>query len=117
MGSRRSRLITASFCRSRSPASATSRRSTAPWPASRADRTHSMGPILVTGAAGFAGGHLLDLLCNEPAEHDVVAWRRTGTAAAADGKRVRWESVDLLDRTTVASAIDRIRPSFVYHCA
>jgi len=32
-------------------------------------------PTLVTGAAGFAGGHLLDLLRDET-EHEVVAWRR-----------------------------------------
>lgn len=75
-----------------------------------------MGSILVTGAAGFAGGHLLDLLCSQPAKHDVIAWHR-GATPAADRRRVRWESVELLDRTTVASAIDRIRPSVVYHCA
>lgn len=73
------------------------------------------GPILVTGAAGFAGGHLLDLLSR--AEADIVAWRRpTGTPARASS-RLRWEAVDLLDRASVLGSLRRTRPRAVYHCA
>jgi GDP-4-dehydro-6-deoxy-D-mannose reductase len=77
------------------------------------------GTILVTGAAGFAGSHLLDLLTKES---DVVAWRRNGAGprppeAQASPSRVVWESVDLLDRDKVFRAIARLRPSAVYHCA
>lgn len=72
-------------------------------------------PILVTGAAGFAGSHLLDLLSLD--ETDIVAWRRPGHTPARTLPGTRWDAVDLLDAAAVMDAIDRIRPSAVYHCA
>ncbi|HJZ70276.1 MAG TPA: GDP-mannose 4,6-dehydratase [Vicinamibacterales bacterium] len=74
-----------------------------------------MNPILVTGAAGFAGGHLLDLL--GAGDRDVVAWHRPGGHPPRAVPRTQWEAVDLLDRGHVADAIARLRPSSVYHCA
>jgi GDP-4-dehydro-6-deoxy-D-mannose reductase len=71
--------------------------------------------ILVTGAGGFAGSHLLDLLAREDAA--IVAWHRPGSTPPATGPAVRWEAVDLLDRGAVRDAIARTRPSAVYHCA
>ena len=71
--------------------------------------------ILVTGAAGFAGSHLVDRLVSGGA--DVVAWHRPGGAPAREAPRTRWEAVDLLDAEAVAAAIARLRPSAVYHCA
>jgi GDP-4-dehydro-6-deoxy-D-mannose reductase len=74
---------------------------------------------LVTGAAGFAGSHLLDLLDGDTTVRQLVGWRRSpedGVAGAA-WKRVVWENVDLLDREAVRTAIGRLRPSTVYHCA
>lgn len=72
-------------------------------------------PILVTGAAGFAGSHLLDLLTRDGG--DIVAWHRPGGSPPRDAAAIRWQAVDLLDRTLVAEAIARLRPSAVYHCA
>jgi len=71
--------------------------------------------ILVTGAGGFAGSHLLELLAGDDAA--IVAWHRPGGAPRAAGPSVRWEAVDLLDRGAVREAIARTRPSAVYHCA
>jgi GDP-4-dehydro-6-deoxy-D-mannose reductase len=71
--------------------------------------------ILVTGAAGFAGSHLLDLLSR--GRDEIVAWHRPGSGAPRDVPRTRWEAVDLLDAAAVAGAIARVRPSAVYHCA
>ncbi|HEY1912265.1 MAG TPA: GDP-mannose 4,6-dehydratase [Vicinamibacterales bacterium] len=73
------------------------------------------GTILVTGAAGFAGSHLLDLLAADTA--DIVAWRRPGNTPVRTLPGTRWEEVDLLDAAAVTTAISRIRPSAVYHCA
>lgn len=68
----------------------------------------------MTGAAGFAGSHLLDLLGGRA---DVVAWHRPGGRPPRNVPRTRWEAVDLLDAAQVTAAIARARPSAVYHCA
>ena len=73
------------------------------------------GEVLVTGAAGFAGSHLVDHLVDGGA--DVVAWHRPGHPPARDVRSTRWDGVDLLDADAVSSAIARLRPSAVYHCA
>lgn len=74
------------------------------------------GLPLVTGATGFAGSHLVrHLLESHPA---VVAWANPGGRAIPDDNpRVRWERVDILDRTAVADALAAAQPSAIYHCA
>ena len=72
---------------------------------------------LVTGAAGFAGSHLLDLLLADRSDAGrIVAWHRPGKHSPATAG-VAWEAIDLLDRSAVADAIGRHRPAAVYHCA
>jgi len=71
--------------------------------------------VLVTGAAGFAGGHLLDLLSQHGAE--ITAWHRPGTAPPRQIEGTTWDAVDLLDRRSVDGAIRRHPPAAVYHCA
>jgi GDP-4-dehydro-6-deoxy-D-mannose reductase len=73
------------------------------------------GEVLVTGAAGFAGSHLVDHLVEGGA--DVVAWHRPGHPPAREVRRTRWEAVDQLDADAVDAAIARLRPAAVYHCA
>jgi GDP-4-dehydro-6-deoxy-D-mannose reductase len=73
------------------------------------------GPILVTGAAGFVGGHLLDRLL---VDHDsVVGWYRPGSRAPRPRAGVQWAPVELLDREAVSSAVTDLTPSAVYHLA
>lgn len=70
--------------------------------------------ILVTGAGGFAGAHLVEALAGTG---DVVAWTRTQEPADILRRFAVWERVDLLDRETVQDAIGRLKPGRVYHCA
>jgi GDP-4-dehydro-6-deoxy-D-mannose reductase len=72
-------------------------------------------PTLITGAAGFAGSHLLDLLSEQDA--DVVAWHRPGRPHPATTARVRWQPVDMLDRAAVRDGVRTTQPDRVYHCA
>lgn len=75
------------------------------------------GPPLVTGASGFAGGHLVDhLLETEPL---VAAWGKPEDVlpVTTGESRVRWRAVDVLDPEAVAQEIAQLRPSIVYHCA
>lgn len=71
--------------------------------------------ILVTGAAGFGGSHLVDLLARSGA--DVLGWHRPGGTPPRDAANARWDAVDLLDRRQVQAAMERAQPSAVYHCA
>jgi len=70
--------------------------------------------VLVTGAAGFAGSHLVEHAA--AAGDEITAWTRTPrtppVAAAA-----RWVAVDILDRQAVDRAIADRPPDRVYHCA
>jgi GDP-4-dehydro-6-deoxy-D-mannose reductase len=74
------------------------------------------GPILVTGAGGFAGGHLLDLLASRNGSA-LIGWHRPGKTPPGQRRGTSWEGVDLLDRRMVAEAIRRARPAAVYHLA
>jgi len=79
-----------------------------------------MATTLVTGAAGFAGSHLLDLLAANPgsASDRIVAWQRPGSnRRQIDASGIVWDEVDVLDRDAVRAAVARISPSMVYHCA
>lgn len=85
-------------------------------------------PVVVTGAAGFAGGHLVDHLIQQG--HRIVAWHRPGgtapfvsAAATADRGRtagnrlLSWKAVDLLIADRVRSALEEAGPVAIYHCA
>src|SRR4051794_39336566 len=74
-----------------------------------------MRPTLVTGGAGFAAGHLLDLLTRDGAG-PIVAWHRPGGAPPREIAGVTWQAVDLLDKTGVSRALADVRPASVYHC-
>ena len=71
--------------------------------------------VLVTGAAGFVGSHLLELLALD--NIDIVAWQRPGTEPLVRGEAVNWVTVEMHDRSSVAAAIKDARPSAVYHLA
>lgn len=76
-------------------------------------------PVVVTGAAGFAGSHLIERLDESlPPDWWIHGWRRPGGTPGRQGSgRLRWTEIDLLDEASVAEAIASARPSVVYHCA
>ncbi len=78
------------------------------------------GLPLVTGAAGFAGSHLVDhlLLFHQ----GVAGWTnpssgRSDSAPSQHDDRVHWQAVDVLDTTAVSDALSELKPSAIYHCA
>src|SRR5262245_5363453 len=71
--------------------------------------------ILVTGAAGFVGGHLLDVLLQ--GSTPVAGWHHPGAPPVVHRDEVRWTSVEMLDADAVTRAILEAQPSAVYHLA
>ncbi|MXZ73159.1 MAG: NAD-dependent epimerase/dehydratase family protein [Acidobacteria bacterium] len=59
--------------------------------------------VLVTGAAGFVGQHLVAALRADDVVAPVTAWRRA--------------DVDLVEAGVVHRAVAALRPTHVYHCA
>jgi GDP-4-dehydro-6-deoxy-D-mannose reductase len=70
-------------------------------------------PTLITGAAGFAGGHLIERLADEP----LIGWHRPGSPAPAQSPNVSWRAVDIRVGASVADAIAANPPARVYHLA
>jgi GDP-4-dehydro-6-deoxy-D-mannose reductase len=70
--------------------------------------------VLVTGAAGFAGSHLVDSLLADGAP--VVGWYRPGSPPGTQSA-ARWLPVDILNRDDVARALASVPPGIVFHCA
>lgn len=73
------------------------------------------GLPLITGATGFAGGHLLERLVSQGCA--VHAWAHRKLPAGPAGAPVTWTAVDLLDRAAVLDALRAANPSVIYHCA
>ncbi|MDQ6807755.1 MAG: GDP-mannose 4,6-dehydratase [Actinomycetota bacterium] len=66
--------------------------------------------VLITGASGFAGGHLA-VAC-AAAGDEVIGFSRTGKVAAGEGR-----SVDLRDLAATRAAVRSAQPEAIYHLA
>ena len=75
----------------------------------------SLGRVVVTGAAGFAGSHALDLLAAEHAT--IIGWARPGAAVPQSPPGVTWRLVDVTNGVDVDRAIAQDRPDVVLHLA
>ena len=77
------------------------------------DRGASAGTTLVTGAAGFAGRHLLRRLRGG----SLVGWHHPETPAPGEFRDLTWRGVDLLDRAAVEAAVALDAPREIFHLA
>ena len=68
--------------------------------------------VLVTGASGFSGSHLIEHLAGRA---DLAGWTRSEPPPDI-ASLARWTRVDLLDRERVRKEILSLRPTEVYHC-
>jgi GDP-4-dehydro-6-deoxy-D-mannose reductase len=73
--------------------------------------------VLITGAAGFAGSHVLDLLGEDDVR--VVALRKPGIGAETQAAypAVEWIEIDLLDRESMRRTVAELAPAAIYHLA
>jgi GDP-4-dehydro-6-deoxy-D-mannose reductase len=71
--------------------------------------------VLVTGAGGFVGSHLTELLQRD--HTNIAAWLRPGTEPLLRGSRVKWVDIEMHDREAVARAIAESAPQQIYHLA
>jgi len=73
-----------------------------------------MSRILLTGATGFLGRHILERLLN--GGHDEIHAACRNPPAAEQG-RVRWHAADLRDAAAAAALVAEVRPSHLLHAA
>lgn len=71
--------------------------------------------VLVTGATGFIGGHVVDLLHRLGAE--VHAIHRRDAPTTSFNSPVRWHRADLTDAGATGRAVAAARPEHVVHLA
>jgi dihydroflavonol-4-reductase len=71
--------------------------------------------ILVTGASGFLGRHLVGHLAEQGLKLRALYYRNPPTGPLANNPLVEWRACDLLDVFDVEEAMKDIRE--VYHCA
>jgi GDP-4-dehydro-6-deoxy-D-mannose reductase len=69
--------------------------------------------VLVTGASGFAGGHLLEHLAGSG---DLVGWSSSDPSPVL-APLARWQRVDVLDGAQVYDTLRQLKPQAIFHLA
>src|SRR3989338_505690 len=75
-------------------------------------------PILVTGAAGFIGSHIVKKLIKLSADVHVVVREKNNLWRLNEIKnKIVLHEIDLREKRSVYSLIKKVKPSIVYHLA
>jgi GDP-4-dehydro-6-deoxy-D-mannose reductase len=74
----------------------------------------STGPIVITGANGFAGRHLTTRLGGR---RPLVGWHLPGDGPLEQSVGIEWREVDVTDRDGVMRAVEAASPARIYHLA
>ena len=74
-----------------------------------------MPKTLVTGATGFIGGHLVELLTSRG--HELCCLARPGSAPKLHGQGYRVCTGDVTDAGSIRAAVRTQRPDTIYHLA
>lgn len=73
---------------------------------------------LVTGAAGFAGSHLIDyLIANTPWDLYAFVWERANLEHLARHERVHVLKGDIVNESSIHEAVMQAQPDHVFHLA
>lgn len=70
--------------------------------------------ILVTGASGFAGSHLIDLLVRQS---PGIIFASTRSQVKGDDSKVWWLQCDLRKSSSVDEVVNLAKPDVIYHLA
>ena len=81
-----------------------------------------MKRVLITGATGFVGSHMIDFLLEEEPDCKIFAIKRWRSRTEninhlLDNPRVEFVECDLTDRSSIAKALVASMPATVYHFA
>lgn len=77
--------------------------------------------ILITGATGFVGSHMVDLICRREPEARIYATRRWHLSRMDNVRhlidRIEWVDCDLTDPVGARAALDAVAPEWIFHFA
>src|SRR5437763_10712061 len=76
--------------------------------------------VVVTGATGFVGGHLIEFLLKHTKAQVYATKRRRSEPSPMENRfngRVQWVEMDVTDAHNVLSTVRSIRPTHIFHLA
>ncbi len=73
-----------------------------------------MNKVLITGVAGFAGHHLIEMLRDEC---EIYGFDHRPNSTSSEIDSIEYRSVDIIDASRVEDLILKIEPDYIYHLA